>query len=180
MSASKGVFPIEILKDIETGEEKVRIAYKRKGQWHDDILLDRYDIATTRGIVKLSTYGLLVNDQNAGYLVKFFCDIEKLNEEQFKVINAVGSLGYSKFGFVPYSADVIYNNTNTDDGRRFKLYKEHGDFNIWLNNQIEIFNYTIPKIIVAAGYASLLHLHQFRVVELVSDNFDRIVANYII
>lgn len=150
------VFPIEILKDIETGEEKVRIAYKRKGEWHDDILLDRYDIATTRGIVKLSTYGLLVNDQNAGYLVKFFCDIEKLNEEQFKVINAVGSLGYSKFGFVPYSADVIYNNNNNDDNRRFKLYKEHGDFDSWLNKQIEIFNYTIPKIIVAAGYASLL------------------------
>lgn len=150
------VFPIEILKDIETGEEKVRIAYKRKGEWHDDILLDRYDIATTRGIVKLSTYGLLVNDQNAGYLVKFFCDIEKLNEEQFKVINAVGSLGYSKFGFVPYSADVIYNNNNNDDNRRFKLYKEHGNFDSWLNKQIEIFNHTIPKIIVAAGYASLL------------------------
>lgn len=150
------VFPVEILKDIETGEEKVRIAYKRKNIWHNDIILDRIDIATTKGIIKLASYGLLVNDQNAGYLVKFFCDIEKLNEEEFKVVNAVGSLGYSKFGFVPYSADVIYNNNNNDDNRRFKLYKEHGDFNIWKEKQIEILKHTIPKIIIGASYASLL------------------------
>ena len=150
------IFPIRILKDIDTGFEKVQIAFKRKGEWHNDIILDRQDIATNKGVIKLSNYGILVNDANAGYLVKYFCDIEKLNENNINPIYASSSLGYSKYGFIPYTSDIIYNGNNPENKRRFNLYKEHGDFNIWKDMQIKTFKYTIPKIMVAGAYASLL------------------------
>ena len=150
------IFPIRILKDIDTGFEKVQIAFKRKGIWQDDIILDRHDIATNKGVIKLANYGILVNDANAGYIVKYFCDIEKLNEDEIKPVYATSSLGYSKYGFIPYTSDVIYNCNNIENKRRFELYKEHGDFEIWKNKQIECFKYTIPKIMVAGAYASLL------------------------
>ena len=69
---------------MKLAKKKIRIAFKRKGVWNKDIIVNRYDIATTKGIVRLSNYGILVNDENARYLVKFFCDIEKLNEKQYK------------------------------------------------------------------------------------------------
>lgn len=150
------IFPVQILKDIETGEEKMRIAFKRKGKWNTDIIVNRYDIATNRGIVKLANYGVLVNDTNAGYLVKFFCDIEKLNEDKLKQTYATSSLGFSDYGFIPYSSDVIYNQSNQDNNRRFNLYKQHGSYDKWRDMQIRIMDHTIPKIIIAASYASLL------------------------
>lgn len=150
------IFPVEILQDIETGEEKVRIAFKRKGTWKYDIIVNRYDIATVKGIVRLANYGILVNDANAKYLVKFFCDIEKLNENNIKPTFATGSLGYSKHGFIPYSNNVVYNCNNNENKRRFSLYTTKGDINVWLAEQIKIMAYTIPKIVIAGGYASLL------------------------
>lgn len=150
------IFPIRILKDIDTGFEKVQIAFKRKGVWQDDIILDRHDIATNKGVIKLANYGILVNDSNAGYLVKYFCDIEKLNEDAINPVYATSCLGYSKHGFIPYTSEVIYNCNNVENKRRFELYKEYGDFETWKNKQIECFAYTIPKIMVAGAYASLL------------------------
>lgn len=150
------IFPIRILKDIDTGFEKVQIAFKRKGQWNDNIILDRQDIATNKGVIKLANYGILVNDANAGYLVKYFCDIEKLNENDINPIHCTSSLGYSKYGFIPYTSNVVYNFNNNENKRRFALYKEHGDFETWKNKQIECFQFTIPKIMVAGAYASLL------------------------
>lgn len=150
------IFPIRILKDIDTGLEKVQISFKRKGVWTDDIILDRQDIATTKGLIKLANYGILVNDANASYLVKYFCDIEKMNENNIKPVYATSSLGYSQYGFIPYTSDVIYNCNNIENKRRFDMYKEYGDFEVWKNKQIECFKHTIPKIMVAGGYASLL------------------------
>lgn len=150
------IFPVEILQDVDTGEEKIRIAFKRKGIWKHDIIVDRYDIATTKGIVKLSNYGILVNDENARYLVKFFCDIEKLNENNIKPKFATGTLGYSKHGFIPYSTDIIYNCSNNENKRRFSLYSTKGEQSIWKTKQIEIMAHIVPKIAIAGGYASLL------------------------
>lgn len=150
------IFPVKILKDIDTGLEKVQIAFKRRGVWRDDIILDRQDLATNKGLVKLANYGILVNDANANYLVKFFCDIEKLNEDNILSVKATGSLGYSQYGFIPYTSDVVYSGTNVENKRRFSLYTECGDFEVWKNKQIECFDYTVPKIMVAGAYASLL------------------------
>lgn len=150
------IFPIRILKDINTGYEKIQIAYKRKGKWHDDIIVDRADIATKSGIIKLANYGVLVNDSNSSYLVKFFCDIEKLNEDTINPIPATATLGYSEYGFIPYSNNVIYNKNNPENERRFNLYKAHGNFNKWRDMQLQCFKYTIPKIVIAGAYASLL------------------------
>lgn len=150
------VFPIRILKDIDTGLEKVQIAFKRKGVWVDDIILDRQDIATNKGIIKLSNHGVLVNDSNASYLVKFFCDIEKLNEDRINPVPSTSCLGYSKYGFIPYTSDVIYNGANQENKRRFELYKECGDFEVWKDMQLKCFKYTIPKIMIAGAYSSLL------------------------
>ncbi len=151
------ILPIKIMKDIKTGEEKIKIAYfKKTTGWNYDIVVDRLQLATSKGVTQLARYGVMANDENARYMVKFFCDIEMLNIEKLSIQKACGYLGKTEYGWIPYSKDVVYNMQDQDSERRFKLYHECGDFYKWRDLQVEIFDYTIPKICVATAYASLL------------------------
>lgn len=150
------IFPVQIFRNIDNGDEKIRIAFMRKGVWKTDIILDRLDISTSTRIVKLSNFGIMVNDENARYLIKYLCDIEVNNENLIKPINATSHLGYTKFGFVPYADNVVYDLSDSDNKRRFDLYREHGSFEVWRDLQIKCCEHIIPRIVIAAGYASLL------------------------
>lgn len=150
------IFPIRIMEDLETGDEKIQIGFLRKGKWVDDIFVPRSLIAVGRNIVKLADRGVMVNDENARYIVKYLCDIEMANETLLKTTKSTATLGKTKAGWVPYCSDVAYDLSNGDNARRFALYKEHGSFEKWRDLHREICKHTIPKIIIAAGYASLL------------------------
>lgn len=150
------IFPVQIFRNIDNGDEKIRIAFWRKGIWKTDIILDRLDISTSARIVKLANYGIMVNDENSRYLIKYLCDIEMNNENLIKPINATSHLGYTKFGFVPYADNVVYDLSDSDNKRRFDLYREHGSFEVWRDLQIKCCEHIIPRIVIAAGYASLL------------------------
>ena len=150
------IFPVEILRNIDSGNEKIRIAFLRKGVWKSDIVVDRIDISSGARIIKLANYGIMVNDENARYLIKYLCDIEVNNEQLIKPINATSHLGYTKYGFVPYADNVVYDLSNGDNKRRFDLYRECGSYEVWREMQIKCCEYVIPRIVIAAGYASLL------------------------
>ena len=126
------IFPIAVHKDIDTGEEKVQIAYYKKGSgWNYGVLVERTQLASTRGVVGLAKYGIMANDENARYLVKYFCDIEMANIETLPLTKSCGYLGKTADGWIPYSKNVVYNKTDADCDRRFSLYTEKGDFKIW-------------------------------------------------
>lgn len=150
------IFPIEILKDLNTGDEKVRISFKRYGKWNSEIIVERYDLATTKNIVKLANTGIMVNDENARYLIKYFADIEKLNEYYIPQKKTVNKLGWTEYGFVPYVNDIVYSGNSSTNARIFSMFTEKGDFEVWKKLQTKVCKHKIPKLMIAAGYASLL------------------------
>lgn len=149
------IFPAEILTDINTGEEKVRLSFKRYGKWQD-LIVPRYDIATAKNIIKLSNQGIMVNDENARYLIKFLADIETKNELTISHNFTTSKLGYTDYGFVPFIDNVVYSGSSPTNERVFSLMQEHGDQSKWLEAQKQILKYKIPKIMIASAYASLL------------------------
>lgn len=153
---SHPIFPVEILKDLNTGDEKIRIAFKKYGRWNSEIIVERYELATTKNIVKLANTGIMVNDENARYLVKYFADIEKLNEYYIPHKHTVNKLGWTEFGFVPYVDNIIYSGNSPTNARIFSMFTEKGDFEVWKKLQSEVCKHKIPKLMIAAGYASLL------------------------
>ena len=150
------IYPIQIFKNIDTHDEKVRLAFFKRGKWQSDLVVDRLDISSSQRIVKLSPTGIMVNDENARYLIKYLCDIEMNNEQFISIINSTTHLGFTEHGFVPYTKKVIYDLSDGDNRRRFELYREHGDFDTWRDLQIQCTQHVIPRIVIAAGYASLL------------------------
>lgn len=149
------IFPAEILTDIHTGEQKVKLQFKKNGRW-SDIIVSRYDIATARNIVKLSQIGIMVNDENARYLIKFLADCEMANEEFIPHNFTTSKLGYTDYGFVPYIDNVTYSGSSITNERVFGLMKEQGDKQTWLDTQNKVLKYKIPRIMIATAYASLL------------------------
>lgn len=153
---SHPIYPVEILTDIETGEEKIKIAFKKCNKWSNDIVVDRLTIATTKNIIKLASLGIMVNDNNARLLVKYFADMEKYNELYIPRKMTTSRLGWTEYGFVPYVDNIEYSGNSAQNERTFKLFHVKGSEEEWLKISVEVFDHTIPKIMIAGGYASLL------------------------
>ena len=150
------IFPVEILTDIQTGKERVRLAFKRRGVWRDDIIVDRYTLATTNSIARLVDDSIMVNDENARYLIKYLADIEMANEYYIPRKKTTSRLGWTDDGFVPYINNIEYSGNSETNRWLYKKFTEHGDISKWLDISNQVCRYTIPKIMIAAGYASLL------------------------
>lgn len=81
------------LRSMETGEEKIEIAFKRDEVWHKAIF-PRSTIFTSRGITVLADLGCTVTSENAKMVVRF---LEALEAENIDVINRADSA--STFGW---------------------------------------------------------------------------------
>lgn len=95
------------LRSIETGDEKIEVAFKRDGEWHS-IIQPRSVIFQSRSITALADQGCTITSENAKYVVRF---LEKLEAENIDIIDRVDSA--STFGwqsgtkFLPGLADNI-------------------------------------------------------------------------
>lgn len=95
------------LKSMETGEEKIEIAFKRDGAWHKAIF-PRSTIFTARSITSLSDLGCTITSENAKQVVRF---LEALEAENIDIIQKAGStstMGWQTRGrFLPGHGDDI-------------------------------------------------------------------------
>ena len=109
------ILPIERLKNLETGEEQIKLAYKRSGRW-EEIIVPKTLITSANKIVALSARGVAVTSENAKHLVRYLSDVENLNDENIQVQYSTGKLGWIKNTFVPYDTDILF-----DGDSRFKV-----------------------------------------------------------
>lgn len=150
------ILPIERLKNLETGEEQLKIAFKRNGRW-EEIIVPKTLVTSANKIVALSGRGIAVTSENARLLVRYLSDVENANSESIAVQYSSSKLGWIKGDFIPYDTDIIF-----DGDSRFKQIfesiQEHGSRDRWYDHvrelrasgRIEI------KFMLAASFASIL------------------------
>ena len=150
------ILPIGRLRNLETGEEQIRLAYKRNHRW-TEITVPKDVISSASKIVGLSKLGVAVTSENAKLLVKYLSDVENLNDDEIPVRQSSAKLGWIGEGFLPYDTDIIF-----DGDMQFRQVYEsitpHGNWNEWLEHvkglrktgRIEI------KMFLAASFASVL------------------------
>lgn len=150
------ILPLERMKNLETGEEHIKIAYKRKNKWYE-IVVPKSVVASARTIVGLAEIGISVTSENAKYLVRYLADVENMNESEIEVIHSTSKLGYIKDYFIPYDQDIIF------DGKdRFKNIFESicqvGDKEEWYKHVKKIRKHGKLEIktMLAASFASVL------------------------
>lgn len=154
------IMPVMRLINIDTGIEKVKIAYSRGKGWRY-IIVDRKTISTANKIVDLSDCGIAVTSESAKALVRYFAKLEQLNPDFVQEMECVTRLGWIEQGeelqFSPYVNDITFDG-EADYKRHYESVKPHGSFEKWLNLvDTEIRQKSvIARIVFAASLASVL------------------------
>lgn len=150
------IMPIECLSNIDTGVEKLRIAFKKGKCWRNEIY-ERRTIASANNILELANNGVAVTSENSKYLVRYLHDVENLNYDIIPQHKSVGRLGWTNNdGFSPYVKDLIFDGANN-----FKIIydsvRSEGSFEKWLEVAEKVRASDSPaKIMLAASFASVL------------------------
>ena len=150
------ILPVERLKNLETGEEQIKLAYKRNRRW-DEIIVPKTMVTSANKIVALSGRGIAVTSENAKYLVRYLADVENANEDYINVQYSTSKLGWLNGGFLPYDTEVIF-----DGDVKYREVKDSiqavGNRNRWFEcvsalrrtGKIEI------KFMLASAFSSVL------------------------
>lgn len=150
------ILPIERMRNLETGEEKIKLAYKRKGIWYE-IIVPKTMAASASKIVQLSGRGVSVTSENAKFLVRYLADVENANDDYIDVQYSSGKLGWIGKGFLPYDTDIIFDG-NDQFKEMFESIRETGSRTVWYEHikklrkrgRLEV------KFSLAAAFASVL------------------------
>ena len=150
------ILPIERLKNLETGEEQIKLAYKRNGIWNE-IIVPKTMITSASKIVALSGRGISVTSENAKYLVRYLADVENANEDYINVQYSSSKLGWIKAGFIPYDTEIVFDG-DSRFRQLFESIEERGSRALWMEHvkklrkrgRIEV------KFMLAASFASIL------------------------
>jgi hypothetical protein len=150
------IMPVECLSNIDTGIEKLRIAFKKGKYWRNEIY-ERRTIASANNILELANNGVAVTSENSKYLVRYLHDVENLNYDIIPQHKSVGRLGWTNSdGFSPYVDKLIFDGANN-----FKIIydsvKAEGSFDAWLEIAKKVRASNSPaRIMLAASFASVL------------------------
>lgn len=151
------IMPVQRLTNIDSGTEKLKIAYKKGRQWRYTIV-DKKTLASNNSILQLADYGVAVNSENSRYLVRFLTDIESMNYDRISELNSVGRLGWIKnCGFSPYVENLVFDGDTTFK-HFFESVRSYGSYNKWLEVAKSVRKgASIPaRIMLAASFASVL------------------------
>lgn len=150
------IMPIRRLVNIDTGEVKLELAFRRDNRWRRTIV-DKATVSTSRGITSLASQGISVTSTTASALVDYLNDLENLNYEIIPEQKAIGRLGYIEGeGFSPFVDGLVF-----DGDEAYKsLYgyiHEKGSQVEWFNLALECRKMSVTaRILLAASFASPL------------------------
>lgn len=150
------ILPVERLKNLETGEEQLKLAYKRGGAW-EELIVPKTMVTSASKIVALSGRGVAVTSENAKFLVRYLADVENSNGEYIKVQYSSSKLGWIRNSFMPYDTDIVF-----DGDARFRQIKESiaeaGDREKWYSHikKLRALGRMEVKFLLAASFASVL------------------------
>lgn len=151
------VMPIERLVNIDTGEEKLRIAFY-KGRYWRDFIASKRDLFDSAKIIQFSGLGVSVTSKSAKLLAEYLCDIETLNPGIIPETESVARLGYIGDGgqFSPYVENLVFDG-DANYHTMYNAITEHGSYEKWLENALECRNDSLTaQIMLAASFASVL------------------------
>jgi len=133
------ILPVRILKNVDTGDEKVEIYFKKstKGKYQS-IIVDRNVIASNMKIVELSKSGVNVISDTARFLVNYFYECLAYGQDQIETVESISRLGYIKdYGFSPYYKGLVFDGENAYR-KIFNAVKSNGDYEVWRDHVREI------------------------------------------
>lgn len=157
VACSHPIMPVQRLVNIDTGLEKLKLAFSKGGRWRE-IIVDKTTLASKNSITNLAGFGVAVNSENAKYLVQYLTDIEALNYREIEEVTTVSRLGWiDDYGFSPYVDNLVFDGEDKYKSF-FEAVKERGDREKWFELAEKIRNGSniVAKFVLSASFASVL------------------------
>lgn len=149
------ILPVEILKNVDTGEERVTLAYFKYGGWNQ-VTVNREVCADNGSIVKvLSKIGIEVTSENAKFLVRYISDCIGMNPARLEPKRSINRLGWCGAEFMPYADDIVYDGDKEYDPI-FRNIRESGSFASWKEHCAILRRNKINRLAFAASFGSAL------------------------
>lgn len=147
------IMPIEIINNVDTNIEKIKIAFYKRKKWQYAIV-ERKLIASNTAVIQLANRGIEVNSENSKNLVSYLADVIELNS--LEVTDGITHLGWINKDFIPYTfkykydGDVAYKNI-------FESVTEKGNYEKW-KQEIKKLRYKsiTLRFLIASSFASSL------------------------
>lgn len=150
------VMPVERLVNIDTGEEKLRLAFRKGTIWRRHIV-EKKVLASANKVTELAGIGIAVNSETARNFVRYIGDLENLNYDIIPERKSIGRFGYiAGEGFSPYVDGLIFDG-DANFAAMFQTVHERGSFDKWKQMVAEVRAMSVTaKIVLAASFASPL------------------------
>lgn len=150
------IMPVQRLVNIDSGEERLKIAYKKGRAWRS-LIAEKSALASSNSILQLAANGVLVNSENAKALSTYLFEIENLNYEEIPEQKSVSRLGWvGEHGFSPYVDDLVFDGENNFK-HIFNSVKSSGDRQKWLDVMLKLRAERSPgRIFLASAFASVI------------------------
>ena len=150
------LLPVLRLVNIDTGVEKLKLAYRKGKQWRYTIA-EKKTLASNNSILELANVGIAVNSENSRNMVKYLHDVESLNYDLIPEKNSVARLGWiGDNGFSPYVENLVFDGEANFKGF-FESVSSHGNYDKWLSHVRHIRQGGVPtRMILASAFASVL------------------------
>lgn len=151
------IMPVERLVNIDTGEEKLKVAFY-KGKYWRDFIASKRDLFDSSKIIQFSAVGISVTSKSAKLLAEYLCDIETLNPDIIPETESVSRLGYIGNGeqFSPYVDDLVFDG-DANYSSVYNAITQKGNYEKWLETAIKCRSESITaQIMLAASFASVL------------------------
>ena len=150
------IMPIQRLCNVDSGEERLKLAYKKGKLWRS-IVVEKSALASSSGILQLAANGIMVNSENAKPLSTYLLEMEQLNYDLIPEQKSVGRLGWiSDHGFSPYVDDLVFDG-ETNFKHIFGAVKSSGSRDAWVNVMRNLRSEKSPgRLFLAASFASVI------------------------
>lgn len=151
------IMPIERLVNIDTGEEKLKLAFRKGKIWRKNLIVSKTVLANSNKVTELAGCGVAVTSQTARSFVQYISDVENLNYDIIPEKKSIGRLGYIEDeGFSPYVDGLIFDG-DANFSNLFNSVTQRGSEAEWIKTALEVRSMsTTAKIVLAASFASVL------------------------
>lgn len=151
------ILPVERLVNIDTGEEKLKLAFRKGTSWRR-IIVSKTVLANANKVTELAGSGIAVTSQNARAFVQYISDLENLNYDVIPETKCVGRLGWiNGYGFSPYVDGLVFDGAEEYQDR-FESVCAHGSYDAWKEacRSIRSTEGAVTRIVLAASFSSVL------------------------
>ena len=144
------------LKSLETGDEKIEVAFKRDGLWQTAIY-PRSTIFSSRSITTLADLGCTVTSENAKRVVSFLGALEAENIDLIPKNDATSTFGWQPGKrFLPGHDDGLTLDIDPSQRGMAAAYCKNGTMERWVEHMAPHRGRMKFRFILAAGFAAPL------------------------